>query len=314
MAVDTGRAALIEMERAASVGEPYPVVLLDSLMPEMDGFEVAELIRENPVLAGVTIMMLTSADRHGGAARCRELGIAAYLVKPVKPSDLMEAITAAIGPLSRDGEPSARRPTSPWAGAGVLMDVQMPVMDGFEATAAIRERETRTGTHIPVIAMTAYAIKGDRERCLEAGMDDYVSKPVRAEELIKAVEGIVSNPDPGPDDDLVNRAAALARLEGDNELLDEVAEIILDNWTKLLRQIRDAITGGDSEALERAAHNLNGSLGYFAANTVTEAASRLESMARGGDLAHVEETYTILEAEIQRLMLALSTEGKEATT
>jgi signal transduction histidine kinase/CheY-like chemotaxis protein len=247
IAVDSGRAALAEMKHAVASGKPYPLVLLDAMMPEMDGFTVAGQIKTNPALAGATIMMLSSADRNVDAKRCRELGIAVYLTKPIKQSELLNAILTVLGSAGADsrspimdnrmripenralGNPPSeiQRPlrillaednlvnqklavrllqkrghTVRVVGSGkealralenacfdlVLMDVQMPEMGGFEATAAIRERERATGTHIPIIAMTAHAMKGDRERCLEAGMDDYVSKPLDPKALFAAIE------------------------------------------------------------------------------------------------------------------------------
>jgi CheY-like chemotaxis protein len=218
------------------VGHPFPLVLLDGHMPEMDGFMVAEQIQKNPDLAGATIMMLTSGGVLGDAARCRELGISAYLVKPIRQGDLLEAICLLIQKSSPKTTPSLitrhtlrevrhrlvvlvvednavnqklavallekRGFTVTTAGNGklalaaldkdkfdfVLMDVQMPEMDGIEATGAIREREKSTGGHIPIIAMTAHALKGDQERCLAAGMDAYVTKPIHTSELFQTIE------------------------------------------------------------------------------------------------------------------------------
>ncbi|HEV1993653.1 MAG TPA: response regulator [Candidatus Acidoferrum sp.] len=235
-AVDGGRAALQALEVAKSAGHPFPLILLDGQMPEMDGFALAEHIREDPDLVGTTIMMLTSASHLGDAARCRELGISAYLVKPIRQGELLDAICHVLQKgadkkpvplvtqhalreeknrrrvlLAEDNHVNqtlARRLlekrgyTVSVAGDGraalqafekesfdlVLMDVQMPEMDGFEATAAIRAKEKETGGRVPIIAMTAHALKGDRERCLAAGMDGYVSKPIRTDELFSAIE------------------------------------------------------------------------------------------------------------------------------
>jgi two-component system sensor histidine kinase/response regulator len=235
-AVEGGRAALQALEVAKSVGHPFPLVLLDGHMPEMDGFMVAEQIQRNPDLAGATIMMLTSGGVLGDAARCRDLGISAYLVKPIRQGELLEAICLLIQKSSPEDAPrlitrhtlrevrhhllvllvednavnqklavallEKRGFTVTTAGNGklalaalekdrfdfVLMDVQMPEMDGIEATGAIREREKSTGGHIPIIAMTAHAMKGDQERCLAAGMDAYVTKPIHTSELFQTIE------------------------------------------------------------------------------------------------------------------------------
>jgi CheY-like chemotaxis protein len=237
---EEARSALRLLQQAAEAGTPYALVLVDSIMPEVDGFALVQQIREDPRLATATLMMLTSGGRHGDAARCRELGVAAYLTKPIGQAELLNAILQVMGRIPGTAEPSATlvtrhsvrehtkglrillaednlvnrtlavrllekhghavevaldgREALTKYQAGrfelVLMDVQMPEMDGFEATAAIREMEETTGAHVPIVAMTAHALTGDRERCLAAGMDGYISKPFRVEELLKAMEAI----------------------------------------------------------------------------------------------------------------------------
>jgi CheY-like chemotaxis protein len=234
-AVEGGEAALQALEVAKSTGRPFPLILLDGHMPGMDGFTLAERIKKHPDLVGATIMMLTSAGHLGDAARCRELGISAYLVKPIRQLELLQGICNVLNLASQTKAPLVTRYTLREAGsrsrvllvednvvnqtlavrllekrgyivsvAGngrqalatlkmkefdvVLMDVQMPEMDGFEATAAIRDRERSTGKHIPIIAMTAHALKSDEDRCLSAGMDAYLSKPIRTIELFAAID------------------------------------------------------------------------------------------------------------------------------
>jgi two-component system sensor histidine kinase/response regulator len=231
-AVESGAKAIISLREAQGLGRNFPLILLDAQMPEMDGFALAECIKRNPDWNTATIMMLSSAGQRGDAKRCREIGVAAYLTKPVRQAELLDAILTALGTSpTREASPalvtrhSLRENSNPLrillaednavnqvlavrllekrghrvtvAGTGkealaalekesfdlVLMDVQMPEMDGFEATAAIREKEKTSGTHLPVIAMTAHAMAGDRERCLGAGMDGYIAKPIRLEEL-----------------------------------------------------------------------------------------------------------------------------------
>jgi signal transduction histidine kinase/DNA-binding response OmpR family regulator len=235
-AVDGGRAALQAIEVAKNAGYPFPLILLDGQMPEMDGFTLAEQIHKDPALVNATIMMLTSAGHLGDAARCRELGISAYLVKPIRQGELLDAIcqlldktpqkqpaplltrhtlreeknririllaednavnqTLAVRILEKRGYSVIPVPDGQAALEAfqtgsfelVLMDLQMPRMDGLEATAAIREIEKQTGRHIPIVAMTANALIGDREKCLAAGMDGYVSKPIRTSELFGTIE------------------------------------------------------------------------------------------------------------------------------
>jgi PAS domain S-box-containing protein len=238
--VESGKEALTVLAEAAIAGEPYPLVLLDGHMPGMDGFDLAERLLQTPALAATRTLMLTSAGQPEDVRRCRELGIGAYLMKPVKQSELLETILVALGAMPLRGEAA---PTGPApdarvsgpkprrgglrillaednpvnqklavrllekqghavvvAGTGrealgalererfdvVLMDVQMPEMDGLEATAHIRARE-HGGERLPIIGLTAHAMKGDRERCLEAGMDDYLSKPIQLPELFAAL-------------------------------------------------------------------------------------------------------------------------------
>ena len=237
-AVEGGRAALQALEVARSTGRPFPLILLDGQMPEMDGFTLAEKIRNDPELVGATIMMLTSAGHVGDAARCRELGISAYLVKPIRQGELLQAICNILHLTTQKQAPlitrhSLREDRSrsrvllaednavnqtlavrvlekrgyivSVAGNGrlalealekenfdiVLMDIQMPEMDGFQATAAIREKEKSTHLHIPIVAMTAHALVGDEERCIAAGMDAYVSKPMRTSELFATIETLL---------------------------------------------------------------------------------------------------------------------------
>ncbi|MBN1824813.1 MAG: response regulator [Candidatus Eisenbacteria bacterium] len=235
LCVASGPEGLAELARAAARGEPYPLVLLDGEMPAMDGYEVARRILMNPAGGAPRIIMLTSSPRPGQTDECKRLGVFSILLKPVKPSSLLEILIRSVNDLPLGALSAARSEADGTEKAGlrillaednvinqqvaeaflrkkghtyriasdgmeavaafgeepfdlVLMDLQMPKMDGIEATAAIRAREKETGVHVPIIAMTAHAMSGDRERCLEAGMDDYVSKPIQMKELTAAIE------------------------------------------------------------------------------------------------------------------------------
>jgi CheY-like chemotaxis protein len=239
ISVNGGASALTLLTAAREAGEPFGLILTDMHMPDMDGFALVEQIRQRPELATATIMMLTSAGHRGDAARCQELGVSAYLLKPIRQSELREAVARVLGAREHDGaiplitrfslqdarEPGAylsvllaednlvnqrlavrllekRGHRVAVAANGlealqalekesfdlVLMDLQMPDMDGFEATMGIREKEKSTGAHQAIVALTAHAMKGDREKCLAAGMDGYLTKPIRTQELDEMLE------------------------------------------------------------------------------------------------------------------------------
>jgi len=191
----------------------------------------------------------------------------------------------------------------------IAMDVQMPELDGLDATGAIRAWEKSTGTHIPIIAMTAHAMKGDRERCLAAGMDGYTSKPIRIRELEQAIAQLVSpsKPAEGPlpeqtrEDGVIDCAALLAGVAGNRRLLRELVRLFLADCPLRLRGIKEAVRRGDAEALRKEAHTLKGSVGNFAAKQALAAAQRLEDMGRDGDLAKAGAACIALESQLARL-------------
>jgi CheY-like chemotaxis protein len=362
---DGGEAALMAMRWARDQGNSFPLVVLDGHMPGMDGFEVARRIKADPSLAGATIMMLTSDRQVGDAARCRQLGIKVYLVKPIGQSDLLDGILNALGtqildstsPVPSDKGGKTMRPLrvllaednpvnarlaiarlNKWGHEvvhatngrealdfleasgfksfdAVLMDVQMPEMDGMEATAAIRARERVLGSHLPIIGVTAHAMKGDRERCLEGGMDGYVSKPVRMDllfsELLRLVPGAspqgtelhpastaaAATGDPGT---ALDRSALLDRVEGDMELLGEIIGLFKEDSVRQIAAIRDAIDQKQSDLLRRAAHNLKGTCGNLGAHEAAATALELEELAAAGNFSGAEQSLRSLEEQIQR--------------
>ena len=237
-----GKQALQILAQALEAHHAFPLVLTDANMPEMDGFQLAEEIRKIPALSGSTILMLTSGGQPGDEARCRLLGLAGYLTKPVGQAALREAVLRVVGsPGSTEKPVLANSQSRSEVGRSlhillaednlvnqklasrllekhghsviiaanghlalerlqnesfdlVLMDVQMPEMDGFEATETIRKKEESTGTHLPIIAMTAHAMQGDKERCLAAGMDGYLSKPLNIRNLLKVIRAVPERP------------------------------------------------------------------------------------------------------------------------
>jgi len=235
--VEGGIAAIGALERALAAGKPFPLAIIDFQMPDLDGFGLAARIKADPELGTTMIMMLSSVGNQGDGVRCRELGVASYLTKPVRQALLLEAVLSVLAinkrPLAQpvlitrhtlseahrslsilvaeDNAVNRMLVTSLLAKRGhtvrtvvngraavaavkeqkfdiVLMDVQMPEMDGLEATAAIREREAAVGDHVLIIALTAHAMKGDREICLAAGMDEYMAKPIKPGELFGMIE------------------------------------------------------------------------------------------------------------------------------
>jgi two-component system, sensor histidine kinase and response regulator len=183
----------------------------------------------------------------------------------------------------------------------VLMDIQMPEVDGFEVTATIRARELLTGARTPIIGMTAHALKGDRERCLEAGMDDYVSKPINPAELLAAIEKFAHSGSDRNAPDVQERRAVLDRAGGDVRLAHRIVELFLKTTPQLLDDIRAAVAQSDAVALAKAAHTLKGAISNFPFDTARDSAARLEAMARESDLSHVKDAYVSLEAELARV-------------
>ncbi len=381
-AVPSGHDALEIMDQARKAGTPFRIVLLDNMMPEMDGFMLAEEILQRPDSHPSTMMMLSSADRHENAERCRALGLTAYMSKPVKRSELLNAIMTAIA--REPAEPSETTATDGQrprihssnrnmqillaedntvnqklavkllekrghqvvvAGNGkeailamerhefdiILMDVQMPEMDGIETTQTIRECEQKTGDRIPIIAMTAHAMKGDRERCLEAGMDGYLSKPLQPSELFETVEGFANrvciendarpfsknseststaNPavavaESQPAAPAFDRDQAMNTVEGDVELLKEIIDAFLQEHLGLMDDLRKSIANGDSRGVGRAAHTLKGAASTLAATSVTKMTRELEAMGKANEISDAATLYAALEKEMEVLVAEL---------
>jgi two-component system, sensor histidine kinase and response regulator len=336
--VEGGKAALDALAKAHQQGLPFRLVITDMQMPEMDGCSLSEEIRRSPDFGKVPILLLSSSVGQGEAARCRESGVAAWLMKPVQPSELLDAILAALSKptetpqplptllapaeqeiprmkilLAEDNAVNRKLATTLLEKRGhivvvtengrealdalerervdlVLMDVQMPVMDGLEAIQAIRAKEQSTRAHLPIIAVTAHAMKGDRERCLEAGADDYVTKPIRLAELMAAMNrarlgiGSPARAAASASSRHFDIASALERVDGDRDLLAEIAGMFADACPGNLVEIRQALEAGDVRLLERLAHTVKGAASSIGAVSVSAAALALENQARDGNL------------------------------
>ena len=355
--VASGAAAIVEMLRAAHAGTPFPLVILDGMMPEMDGFMVAEKIREHAELSGATVMMLSSAMPAGAAARCKELGVASYLIKPVNQAELIDAILIAIGGAVETKPAAAAAPIvkaeislrillaednviNRAVAAGILekrghslvhavngreaveaakrepfdlilMDVQMPEMDGFEATHCIREFEQATGRHTPIAAMTAHAMAGDRERCLAAGMDDYISKPVRTAALKLVLEKLIEiksmgspplprkpiRPTPileivsmrsdtsSSEEVLVDMERLRDVTDDEPDRMQQLIDLYLTQTRPMLDGLNEAIQTNSSGDVARIAHKLVGSSVSCGVEAFTYPLRELERLGHEGNLS-----------------------------
>jgi CheY-like chemotaxis protein len=358
-AVSDAATAMDALREASPTDDGFHVVLSDCQMPHVDGFMLARQIKRDQRLRNTPVVLLTSVGRAGDAARCRRVGVDAFLTKPVKHSDLLDTLATLFG-VSTRGEhgrqvtkAAARSPYRPLhilvaednavnrtlvttllkkrghsvkavengreaveairtAGARqfdiVVMDVQMPEMGGFEATEAIRAGERSTGQHLPIVALTAHAMQGDRARCLEAGMDGYLTKPIDVDELIATVEGFGGEPhearveQPSQDGGVIfDERTALACAAGDRRLLKRIIALFRSDRATTLRRINRAVAERDGEALRMAAHALKGSIATVGGARGREAAAELEQMGRVNQFDQAEPAYHRLSKEIALL-------------
>jgi two-component system, sensor histidine kinase and response regulator len=361
--------AMAKMRQAHETNCPYDLVLTDVNMPEQDGFDLAEQLRQDPRFTRTVIIMLTSGGRPGDVARYETLGVSAYLLKPIQQSELFDAIGTALGVLVSDDDRVVASAPEALGDLGslrillaedsivnqklavallekhghqvvvanngkeavaaldgqdfdlVLMDVQMPEMDGFEATAVIRAKEQQTGGHIPIVAMTARAMKGDRQQCLEAGMDDYVSKPVRRQQLFEAIQNALrrirkpvrpgkdsgSGPPPSRESAvLVDWHGALEIADGDEQLLRELVQAFIEEYPTQLVQIRRALEHHNAPLLQRSAHTLKGTLRMLGSTAASGLAEQLERTANGARQAEATGLADRLEVALGQLQPELA--------
>jgi CheY-like chemotaxis protein len=359
--ISDGEAALAELSAARDAGEPYGLILTDMHMPKMDGLGFVKKIKQQPELCTSTIMMLTSGGQRGDAARCEELGISAYLLKPVRKSELRDAIAKTLGGRAQAGTvPMLTRYSIQEAHAPqrrleillaednpvnqklairllekrghhvivaengskalealetesfdlVLMDVQMPEMDGLEATRRLREKEKGSGHRQAVVAMTALAMKGDRERCTAAGMDGYLSKPIHTEELDEILEDYLGRklqmraiPEDNPAvEDCVSSHELLERIDDDRNFLAELLELFRGAYPVQMSKGREAVANDDAAGLERVAHALKGALKNLSAPKASRLAQELEDMGKSGTTTDAGGKLTELEEELGRVV------------
>ncbi len=365
--VDGGAACLeaLHMHNATDADLPFGLMLLDLAMPDVDGFAVMEHLRDDPVAVGPTILMVNSACRAADITRIRELGVAGYLIKPIKPSELRDAIVnvLSISPGNDELQTAAVAPAAGQAQnrrilvaednainrlvavrilelAGhevvvvvngqealdalaqgtfdiVLMDVQMPILDGFEATAQIRAQETASGKHLPIVAMTAHAMKGDRERCLDAGMDGYVPKPIQENVLFAAIDAAIRGEVQPTTEQLdaqeqIDNTATVERLfelesaAGAEAFHVTLARMFLEDYPSSHAEICEAIACRNGPALMAAAHSLKGSAGVFDDERTIDAAFQMEMVGRDVGWERVEAAHVTLTREMDRLKSTLA--------
>jgi two-component system sensor histidine kinase/response regulator len=354
-------------EALAVLAEPqrqFAICLVDAQMPDHSGFALVESLPPHSLLKRQTWMMLTAGALATDGARCKELGLAGYLTKPLSPSDLLDSVLRTLGKgdpqlkddlplpseqlLPRDGESldvllvedmpinqalatrllqrlghrvwvaehgqravelTAERPFDV-----VLMDMQMPVMDGLLATRTIRARESADASaqHQVIIAMTANAMQGDRERCLEAGMDGYLSKPIDATRMMQEIERVLGR----SQGRAVRRALAqeaakaladihieqaLERLDGDRESLALIAKMFVDDCPAQIAEISRCVTQRDAQALSYAVHSFAGTASNLSAHALQDVLQRISAAGKAGQWAQADELVKQLPHRVQSL-------------
>ncbi len=368
----SGREGLEMLKNAARQDNPFDLVILDQHMPEVDGFETAEQIRNEKELHSPLIIMLSSVDMERSITYCRKKGLAGYMIKPLKQSELLakifevaynsnqQSLSETSSPLTTTAQKSCcavdillveDKPmnrklatvlleekgwnvTPAYNGRHaleildsrtfdlVLMDIQMPGMDGLEVTGLIRAGEKETGVHMPIIAMTAHAMQGDREKFLEAGLDGYVAKPINREELYQTVEQAVCMTDQvatsiapskaedpasepvqsiNAEDNVLEAGLMLKRLHGDMDLLAELMQLMLEDGAKDLHQLRQLLDVHESKNTALIVHGLKGELGKMGLTRAFTTAKELEGALLEGRFADATLLLEDLEKEFKLL-------------
>jgi len=359
-----GEEALSLYQAAIDDGQPFNLILADVHMPKMDGFALVERLKEKSAASGSMIMMLTASGQLIDAQRCQTLGIGAYLLKPVRQSELHDAViqvlsaytaeepTDMITPASLRERADGRRtlkillaednPINQKLAASllerrnhsvtvvpngrealgamekstydlVLMDMQMPDLDGFEAVRILREKEKSTGKHQPVVAMTALAMVGDRERCIAAGMDGYISKPIRPQELDETLNIFLAQNDERPtrsdstpiSNNSINVMQLLDRIGNDHALLAELVEIFRKEYPDSLQAAQRAIDLQQPADLQRVGHKLRGALANLSATNASALAAELEAFGRSTDISAAQTILDRLALELDNVLRAL---------
>lgn len=380
---ENGPSALKMIQDAADRGQPFQLVITDCMMPEMDGFELAQRIRDRYSSEQTKLIILSSAAAGDEVSRCREIGVSRYMTKPVVQSELLDTVLqvmnikqeeepedddfpacpplrvlvaedgianqhVAVGMLQAAGHVAVvasdgREAVARWQRESfdlILMDMHMPVMDGIEATREIRSIEAETGDHIPIIAVTAAALKEDADACRDAGMDAYLAKPIHSrmlQELLakfapeESDSTILSTQrethtsfstgvDAGSsetsrmneklniddaNDPVIDLRAAAARVPGGMPGVRRLAEVFIPECESLMRTLRKELPDGDPTSVQRAAHTLKGSSGLFFATRVSEEAYAIERLGQEKDLPRAADRMLVLEQEVAAMLRSL---------
>ena len=365
-----GPSALQALAKARDENRPFPLVLVDACMPGMDGLELCRQVRHDASFQVKAVMMLSSLEHGSQAAKCREIGIDSYLVKPVRQAELFDAILLAMG---RAGVPSAEPRTAATVSVSrslqvllaednpvnqevatslldalgctvtpalsgleavqavqsrtfdlVFMDVQMPDMGGLEATQKIRQWERQAGGHVHIVAMTAHALKGDDQRCREAGMDDYITKPISGRRMAEVLNrfagtqaagdtkaaGAAASPEtrppprpegPMPDErPVIDIHDFLDRCMNQPAIAQRVLEKFGESAAGLVREIEQALRRADTATAGRHAHTLKGAAANISAERLRGVAAIMEQQCVAGADAAAQTTLLALQVEVKR--------------
>ncbi|MBI3307540.1 MAG: PAS domain S-box protein [Candidatus Omnitrophica bacterium] len=350
--------AMSLLNQGKSSGIPFDFAIIDSYMPETDGFELVRQIMAQPEFNKLKIIMMTYIGSRGDAEKCRKFGIPAYLTKPVHQSQLLDTLMTLLTPnaaidsvalitkhsikeskkhlrilLAEDNLVNQQVALRILEKRGhnvfvadtgrkvveavkketfdmVLMDIQMPEMDGFEATELIRRRERESGSHLTIIAMTANAMEGAREKCLQAGMDGYLAKPIRSQELFELIDKFTPNAEK-KDVMIFDVEAGLEHVGGDRDLLRQIVGIFLEDTPGQLLKIKQMLETSDQKMLECYCHGVKGAASNVGAEAVRQIAWDMEKMAKQGDFEKVRLLYPKLEEEFEKTKQYFSKLTKE---
>ncbi len=370
---ESGEKALEKLRERASRGKPFPITIVDMQLPGMNGKMLGEKVKADPAISGTQMVMMTSVGQRGDSAGFKKIGFAAYLVKPVKQSLLLDCLLTLTGrgpgtedkpagemvtqhSISEDKKQQTQilvaddNETNLLVARGVLlklgyssvdtavngrkavealgktsydlvlMDVQMPEMDGLEATKTIRDTSSEVLNHtVPVIAMTAHAMKEDRDRCLEAGMDDYVPKPLNRRALAEAIEHQLSKtaqfrkPEPtgqAPSEEasakvIFNKADMMDRLDNDEELIAMVMQGFSERTPQLLTELQEALDKNNADTVTITGHTIKGAAANAGAEAMSEAALLVEQSGKAGDIAGAAKSFEDLKKEFELFKQAL---------